>query len=153
LVGISHDITDRKLAERDRDVLYQGEKAARAEAEAASRAKSDFLARISHEIRTPMHGILGMTDLALETELTREQREYLDPVKASADALLTVINDILDFSKIEAGKLELERAPFRLRDAVADSVRTLALRAQQKRLELACEVTPDVPDVLLGDAV
>jgi two-component system sensor histidine kinase/response regulator len=124
---------------------------AREAAEAASLAKSEFLANMSHEIRTPMNGILGMTELALETPLSALQREYLGLVKSSADALLTVINDILDFSKIEAGKLDLERAPFALRESLEDTIWTLAQRAHAKELELACRIAPDVPDALIGD--
>ncbi len=144
LVGISEDIT---LSKQAREALERAKEAA----EADNRAKSEFLANVSHEIRTPINGIIGMTELALDTELAPEQREFLNMVKSSADSLLEVINDILDFSKIEAGQFDLDTIDFPLRDSLGDTMKTLALRAHKKELELACHVPADVPDDLTGD--
>jgi two-component system, sensor histidine kinase and response regulator len=144
-IAVVQDISERRRLDAE---LRRAKEAA----EAANRAKDEFLANVSHEIRTPMNAILGMTDLVLGTPLSDDQRQSLRTVKAAADNLLGILNDLLDFSKIEAGKLELDPAGFSLRAGLGDTLRTLAMRAHKKGLELVSHVQSDVPDALVGDA-
>jgi two-component system sensor histidine kinase/response regulator len=147
------DSRDGRISELERQLaeLREALAEARAQAEAASRTRSEFLSNVSHEVRTPMNGVIGMTTLLLDTDLDRRQREYAQVIRASADALLVVINDLLDYSKIEAGKLELERIELDLRAHVEEVATTQAVAAATKRLELVVDVAPDVPERVLGD--
>ncbi|MEE8583838.1 MAG: response regulator [Acidobacteriota bacterium] len=143
-ISIVHDVSERSRTEEDL-------REARRLAEAASRSKGEFLANVSHEIRTPMNAIIGMTELALGTELDSEQREYLEIVRLSSESLLALLNDILDFSKIEAGKLGLDPLEFGLRDSLRDTLRTLMVRAEEKDLVLACHIAPGIPERVVAD--
>jgi PAS domain S-box-containing protein len=143
-IAIENDITSRVETENQL-------RRAKVEADFASRAKSEFLASMSHEIRTPMNGVIGMTSILMETSLTAEQRDFVNTIRTSGEALLTIINDILDFSKIESGKMELEKAPFELALCVEEALDLFAPTAAAKRLEIGYHVEPDVPPWIVGD--
>ena len=144
-IAVIEDVSERKRLEAELRLAKEA-------AEAANRAKDEFLANVSHEIRTPFGAILGMTELVLETPLNEDQRECLEIAKSAADSLLGIINDLLDFAKIEAGKLELDPSDFSLPEALIDTVQTLVVRAQAKGIELVCDIHSDAPDALVGDA-
>lgn len=148
---VTRDVTARRLADEERRLAAEESTKARDKALEASRAKSEFLANMSHEIRTPMNGVLGMTELVLDSDLTREQRDSMELVKSSAESLLVVINEILDFSKIEAGKVELDPVEFELHDLIEDTLKSLALRAHYKGLEITGDIETNVPRDVVGD--
>jgi PAS domain S-box-containing protein len=172
LVAVSRDITARKSAQDENRKASAAVEAANADlaetnrqleesiqranrmalaAEAANRAKSDFLATMSHEIRTPMNGVIGFTNLLAESELTAEQREHIEIIRSSSETLLTLINDILDFSKIEAGRMEVEQAPYDVRQAIQQTLSVLRTRAAAKGIALRDIIDPGVPEIVVGD--
>jgi signal transduction histidine kinase len=144
-VELEKEVGERKKAESQM-------RTAKEAAEIASLAKSEFLANMSHEIRTPLNGVMGMTELALDSHPEGEQREFLETIRSSADSLMVIINDILDFSKIEAGKMQLEAVDFNLRDCLEETLRPLSISADRKGIELLCDVATEVPEMLQGDS-